>query len=42
MTDPATLTDKQLVAAFQQTDGEPGNPEADALAAELERRELDF
>jgi len=38
----AKLPDKQLVAAYQRTDGEPGNPEADALAAELQRRNVDF
>ncbi|SFP98480.1 hypothetical protein [Sphingomonas rubra] len=31
-----------LLAAYQRTDGEPGNPEADALLAEIERRGLDI
>ena len=33
-------SDADLIAAYQRTDGEPGNPEADALAAEMERRGL--
>ncbi len=40
MTDPATLTDKDLLAAFQRTDGE--SAEAEALLAEIERRNLDI
>jgi hypothetical protein len=35
------LDDRALLAAYQRTDGEPGNPEANALAAEIERRGLD-
>ncbi len=38
----ADLADKQIVAAYQRTDGEPGNPEADALLCEIERRGLDL
>ena len=38
----AAMSDKDLQAAYQRTDGEVGNPEADALAAEIERRELDL
>lgn len=37
-----TSQDAELVAAWQQTDGEPGNPIADLLAAEMERREIAF
>jgi hypothetical protein len=33
--------DTDLLAAYQATDREPANPEADALAAEIERRGLD-
>lgn len=40
--DLAGLLDAELVAAYQRTDGEPGNPEADALLAEIERRGLDL
>ncbi len=36
------LPDADLLAAYQRTDGEPGNPEADALAEELRRRNIDF
>jgi hypothetical protein len=36
------MTDEFLLRAFQRTDGEPGNPEADALAEELRRRNIDF
>ncbi|MES3054885.1 hypothetical protein O6V14_04515 [Sphingomonas faeni] len=34
--------DADLVAAYQRTDGEPGNAEAAALVAEIERRGLDI
>ncbi|GGB15262.1 hypothetical protein GCM10011380_00880 [Sphingomonas metalli] len=40
--EPAVLSDRALLAAFHCTDGEPGNPEADALLAEIRRRDLDF
>jgi hypothetical protein len=39
--DPATLSDRDLLAAYQRTTGEPGDREADALAAEIARRGLD-
>lgn len=39
---PADMTDADLLAAYQRTDGESGNAEADALAAEIERRGLDI
>ena len=35
------LNDQQLEAAYQRTSGEPGDPAADALCAEIERRGLD-
>lgn len=35
------LPSADLLRAYQRTDGEPGNPEADALLAEIERRGLD-
>ncbi len=35
------MSDAALLAAYQLTDGVPGNFEADALATEIERRELD-
>ncbi len=38
---PTALTDAELIAAFLATDGEPGDPLADALLAEIERRGLD-
>lgn len=37
----ALASDAELLAAWGLTDGEPGDPIADALAAELERRNLD-
>ena len=37
----AMMTDEFLLRAFQRTDGEPGNAEADALLAEIQRRGLD-
>ena len=35
------MTDAELLRAYQRTTGEPGDPEADALLAEIERRGLD-
>lgn len=35
-------TDEELVAAWQRTGGEAGDPLADLLAVELERREVVF
>jgi hypothetical protein len=35
------IPDVDLLAAYRRTDREPGNLEADALAAEIERRGLD-
>lgn len=40
--DPQALSDEALLAAYQDTSGEPGDPEADALLAEIERRNLDI
>jgi hypothetical protein len=37
--DPATLTDSELLKAFQRTDGE--GAVAEALIAEILKRELD-
>jgi hypothetical protein len=39
--EPSSLSDEALIAAWLATDGEPGDPVADAIAAELERRGLD-
>jgi hypothetical protein len=35
-------TDDELVGLYQATDGAIGNPVADLLAVELERREVEF
>lgn len=40
--EPAELSDADLLREYQKTDGEPGNPVADALIAEIERRQLDI
>lgn len=40
--DPRLLDDEEVLAAYQRTDGELGNPEADALAEELRRRNIKF
>ena len=40
--DPSTLSDADLIAAYQRTDGEPGNPVADALLEEIRARNLDL
>lgn len=34
------VSDRELLATYQRTVEEPGNPEADALLAEVERRGL--
>ena len=36
------MSDAALLAAYERTDGEPGDPETDALLAEIHRRELDL
>ena len=36
------MSDAELVDAYQKTDGEPGDPVADALCQEIERRGLDI
>jgi hypothetical protein len=42
MSDPRDMSDAELRDAYLRTDGEPGDTEADALAAELERRGIDI
>lgn len=37
----AAMSDGDVLAAYQRTDKQLGNPEADALLAEIERRGLD-
>jgi len=39
--DPKSLTDQELLSAYEETSGEPGDPIADALLAEIKRRGLD-
>jgi len=39
--DPHEMTDAELLRAYQRTSGEPGDPVADALEKEIERRQLD-
>lgn len=40
--DPSTLSDRDLIAHYEMTDGEPDNPRAAALLKEIERRGLDI
>jgi hypothetical protein len=40
--DLTSLTDEELLKRFHECEGYAGEPEADALAAEVQRRELDF
>jgi len=40
--DLATLSDCKLIGAYQLSTGEPGNTMADALAVEIDRRNLDL
>lgn len=42
MVDLRTVSDAELIRAYLESNGEPGDPEGDALAAELERRGLDI
>ncbi len=39
---PSDMTDRELVVAYQATDGAPGDARVEALLAEIERRELDL
>lgn len=39
--DPKSMTDDELLSAYAETSGEAGDPIADALLAEIERRGLD-
>jgi hypothetical protein len=39
--DPKKLSDEDLIAAYGETSGEPGDPIVDALLAEIKRRGLD-
>ena len=36
------MSDADLIAAYQRTSGEPGDVAADALLAEIKRRDLDI
>jgi len=42
MTDLATLSDVQLLAAYHASEAEADNPEMTAMCAEIERRGLDL
>lgn len=39
---PSTMSDTELVKAYQETTGEPGDPWVEALVEEMARREVDF
>jgi len=39
---PADMTDQDLLSAYQRTNGEPGDPDADELLREIEKRGLDI
>jgi hypothetical protein len=39
---PADLCDRDLLAAYQRTNGAPGDPEVEAIIAEIENRGLDI
>lgn len=40
--DPASMSDRDLLAHYQATDGDPDDPRAEALLREIERRGLDI
>lgn len=37
----SALSDRELLAAYQRTTGEPGDAEVEALVAEIQKRDLD-
>jgi len=39
--DPKTMTDAELISAYCDSSGEPGDPISDMLVKEIERRGLD-
>lgn len=39
--DPKKMTDQELLSAYAETSGEAGDPIADALLAEIQKRGLD-
>lgn len=39
--DPKTMTDRELLSAYEETSGESGDPIAEALLEEIKRRGLD-
>jgi hypothetical protein len=40
--DPVEVCDRDLLAEYQRTSGEPGDPEVEAILAEIEKRGLDI
>lgn len=40
--DPVEVSDRDLLAEYQATSGEPGDPEVEAILAEIEKRGLDI
>ncbi len=40
--DPVEVSDADLLAEYQLTVGEPGDPDVEAILAEIERRGLDI
>lgn len=40
--DPKSLSDRELIAAYNELDEEPDHPLSQALSDEIERRELDL
>jgi hypothetical protein len=40
--DPAEVSDRDLLAEYQRSGGEPGDPDVDAILDEIIRRGLDI
>jgi hypothetical protein len=40
--DPVEVSDSDLLAEYQRSGGEPGDPEVEAIATEIQRRNLNF
>jgi hypothetical protein len=40
--DPVEVSDSDLLAEYQRSGGEPGDPEVEAIVTEIQRRNLNF
>ena len=40
--DPSAMNDRELIATYEMTEGDPDDPRSEALLREIERRGLDI